>query len=111
MATETVIAAHVRQVDPPQFVAEDLDDLFDMVGQEWAGEQCDNCGNSLYTVRFDSANFEADKVKRHQAALAFYVECTPDKDLWERNGQEIPEGVGCGTQYRLRWYHENEVAF
>jgi hypothetical protein len=99
-----VIAAHVRSCDPPQFIAEDLDELIEKVDTEVSLEQCDNCGNSLYVIRRD-ANF--DKV----IVIAFYVECVPDKDFWTDNGLEIPEGVGCGTRYRLAWKSESEVAF
>lgn len=107
---DLVLAAHVRSCDPPQFVAETIEDLLAMVGQDWAGEQCDNCGNSRYIIRLDP-KFELDKVKSLQIATAFYVECVPETELWKSQGLEIPEGVGCGTQYRLRWYEENEVQF
>lgn len=100
-----VIAAHVRKIDPPQFIAEDLEELEAKVGEEWGGEQCDNCGNSLYIIGRDYT-FE-----RRNHPRAFFVKCVPDHDMWQDAGQEIPEGVGCGTEYRLAWYREEEVQF
>jgi hypothetical protein len=99
-----VIAAHVRKIDPPQFVAEDIEELLAKVGEDWSGEQCDSCGNCLYIIKHDPA-FELDRVRKHNVANAFYVECTRDDD------EDLPEGVGCGTEYRLRWYDESQVCF
>jgi hypothetical protein len=105
----TVVAAHVRRIDPPQFVAETVDDLFE--GMEWSGEQCDNCGCYAYTVKRIGPLPEWHP-------HAWVVECDGDPDEaeeWARDGageaQVKAVHEGCHTQYTLQWLSESEVCF
>lgn len=93
-----VIAVQVREVDPPQFVAETMDDLREQFPGDWDGEQCDNCGCPGYTIERDPT-FGNDTVP-----LGWVARCSG----YTFADESAP---GCGATYRLRWYPESEVAF
>jgi hypothetical protein len=104
----TVIAVHVRKVDPPQFVAEDLESL---EPGEWSGEQCDSCGCCAYTIERNEA-FPADFIQGWQAR------CCGDADearRWADEGADPAQveaiRTGCGAVYDLRYEPESRVAF
>src|SRR5438046_44834 len=108
----TVIAVQVRSVDPPQFIAETMEDLRQQFPGAWAGEQCDNCGCCAYTIEADPT-FDNDTVP-----MGWVARCSGDVDLareYEEDGagreQVLAVEHGCGTTYRLRLLHEGEVAF
>jgi hypothetical protein len=116
-----VICTQVRDCDPPQFIAEDLDGLHANFPGEWSGEQCDGCGCCAYSVeRIPGSDFDDTPLSRRLGAeiLLWQVRCCgePDTaDQWAAEGAD-PEQVeavrnGCGATYRLMWKHENEVCF
>lgn len=116
MATNTesdsVIAVHVRKIDPPQFVAEDMEGLVAEYPGKWGGEQCDNCGCCAYTIEADPT-FGNDTVP-----MGWVARCSGDVDLARQYAEEgagkeqvLAVEHGCGTQYRLRWYQEGQVQF
>jgi hypothetical protein len=106
-----VIAVQVRRVDPPQHVADDLEDLLDRSSRFWSGEQCDSCGCCAYVIERNPA-FPADVV------MGWQVRCCGDANeaqRWQDEGAS-PEAVeavrtGCDAVYDLRWLHESQVAF
>jgi hypothetical protein len=107
-----VIAVQVRKVDAPQIVAETMQDLVDQFPGEWSGEQCDNCGCCAYTIEPD-ATFGNNTVP-----MGWVARCSGDVDLARQYAEDgagkeqvLAVQDGCGTTYRLAWYHENQVAF
>jgi hypothetical protein len=111
----TVIAVQVRKVDPPQFIAEDMDSLLEEFPGEWGGEQCDSCGCCAYTVEINVRN---PKYPASDLIQNWQVRCSGDPDRAREYAEAgaDPEQVeavrtGCGTTYRLGRYDENEVAF
>jgi hypothetical protein len=113
-----VIAVQVRQVDPPQFIAEDVDDLLERFPGEWGGEQCDNCGCCAYMIEPIPGKTIGLRPAPLDLIQNWQVRCCgePDTaDRYEADGAD-PEQVeavrnGCGTTYPLRRYHESQVAF
>lgn len=107
-----VIGVHVRKVDPPQLVAEDMDDLLKMVGTVWGGEQCDSCGCCGYTIER-----RANQLGRKDAPAGYVARCSgqPDWQEYEAMGADAEQVAavrnGCGAVYSLRWYDEDEVAW
>lgn len=109
---ETVIAVQVRSVDPPQFVAEDMDDLREQFPGEWGGEQCDSCGLTAYTIEPDP------EFGNPTHPLGWRARCSGSEWLADeyKQGGADPEQVeavrkGCGATYRLSIYNESEVQF
>jgi hypothetical protein len=101
-APGSVIAVRVRPSEsmsqfPPQFIAEDIEDLLERSSREWGGEQCDNCGCDGYVIERDPT-FPSDFPE------GWVVRCS---------GSEYSDGFvkGCDTTYRLGWFPENQVAF
>jgi hypothetical protein len=112
----TVIAVQVRKVDPPQHLADDMEEFKDLyvplsqalishidqggnfVPGEWGGEQCDNCGCSGYRIERNS-HFSPDDIRGWVIVCdgAFY-------------GTE-DEVKGCGTRYMLHYLPEDNVQF
>lgn len=89
----SVRAFQPRSIDPPHFVAEDLNELQEKVGEFVNGEQCDGCGNSVYEIR-------EGKYGQYEAVCAV----------------EDPEGefahpAPCGHAYRITIWDEGEVVF
>jgi len=116
-----VICTQVRDCDPPQFIAEDLDSLRANYPGWWSGEQCDNCGCCAYRVeRIPGSVVDPSPFTRRLGAEVYFwqVRCCGDAveaQRWADEGAD-PEAVeairtGCGTTYRLEWKHENEVCF
>ena len=107
----TVIAVQVRSVDPPQLVAEDMEELKAQFPGKWTGEQCDSCGCTVYTIERDP-KFHGDTV------LAWTARCAGDEDMakdWADMGADEAAvnatRTGCGAVYRLSFMEEEEVAF
>lgn len=86
-----VCAVEVRSGEP-QFVADSLEEVEEMVGDWWGGEQCDNCGNSAY------------KITRGIGGL-YVMRCTvnPDDEVSSQFG-------GCATEWPIRLMQVREVA-
>jgi hypothetical protein len=112
MSEDLVIGVHVRKVDSPQLVAEDMEQLLGMVGEEWGGEQCDSCGCSAYTIER-----KANQLGRRDAPAGYVARCSGEDrlaDEYEAQGDhDTAEAVrkGCGTTYSLRWYDGDKVAW
>ena len=85
VTTDTVLAAHVRSGDLPQYIALDNEDLASKDGQRIGLEQCDECGCDIYRIH------------------GRYVVC----DGADYGNGETREG--CGTRYAIRKYCESEV--
>lgn len=96
----TVRAFQPRKHDPPQFVAEDLDALEEMVGEYVSGEQCDGCGNSNYQVR---ARTLTPDCEHH----TFVCVCTNNP----LDGEEYQHPEPCGTSYPIGMWEEDLVCF
>ena len=94
----SVRAFQPRRYDPPRFVAEDLEELQEKIGEILSYEQCDNCGNSCYKIE-----------ERVTASLAHYYEavCITDPDADDPEFQWI----GCGHRYPIGIYDEDDVCF
>jgi hypothetical protein len=107
-----VIAVQVRQVDPPQHIADDMEDLLDLSSRFWSGEQCDSCGCSAYTIEVDPT-FGNDTVPQGWVARCSGMPDTADELASSGADADQVEAIrhGCGATYSLRWYHESEVAF
>ena len=54
--TELVLCFQPRSVDPPHFIAENEEQLYERRGEIVGGEQCDSCGNSAYRIKERIAN-------------------------------------------------------
>lgn len=94
----SVRAFQPRKYDPPQFVAEDLDELEGKEGEFIGGGQCDGCGNSTYEVR----------VRMIQPGVRqFEAVCCVDPD----DDPEFKHPDPCGTAYPIRIYDEDDVTF
>lgn len=107
----TVICVQVRRVDPPQYVADDLEDMLERSSRYWSGEQCDNCGCCAYVIE-RNPHFPDDFIQGWQ------IRCCGDADEARRWADEgaSPEAVeavrtGCGVVYDLRYERESRVAF
>ena len=90
----SVWAFQPRRYDPPQFVAEDADELYGRMGEFIGGPQCDGCGNSTY---------------RLGATMGWHWTATCAVDPTDDPEFQHPEP--CGTTYRLHVHDENEVTF
>ena len=90
----SVYAFHPRQCDYPHLVAEDDEALADKLGSFIGGEQCDECGNSVYLV-----------IQKGRGE--YYAKCADDPS----DDRELAHPKPCGTEYRIRWYDESEVTF
>jgi hypothetical protein len=86
-----VWCVQVRSADPPQFIAEDGENLDDYTGDLLAFEQCDGCGNCAYQLKRDGKQF--------------YAVCTDDPD------DEFSHHQPCGAHYRVYRELAREVAF
>lgn len=94
----SVRAFQPRKFDPPQFVAEDYDELQGKEGEFIAGEQCDGCGNASYQIR----------VRMIQAGVRQYeAVCAVDPD----DDPEFAHTAPCGTAYPIKIWDEDLVAF
>lgn len=94
----SVRAFQPRQIDPPHFVAEDLEELEEKEG-EWLGaEQCDGCGNSTYQIR---VRMIQPGVRQFEAVCA----ADPDDD------PEFRHSDPCGTAYKISIWDEDLVVF
>jgi hypothetical protein len=87
-----VYAFHPRKVDPPQFVAEDVEYLDSMVGGFISGEQCDGCGNSSYRVETAHGKYSA------VCEVPLY-------------SHEFQHPAPCGCRYAITTYDDSEVTF
>jgi hypothetical protein len=91
----TVRAFQPRKIDPPQFVAETIDELAERVGEYIGGGPCDGCGNYSYQIRADA------RLGRYVAVCA----ADPDED------PEVRHPDPCGTAYPIQVWDEDLVAF
>jgi hypothetical protein len=95
----SVRAFQPRSIDPPHFVAEDLDELAEKVGEYVSAEQCDGCGNSCYQIR----------VRMIQPGVRqFEAVCAVDPDTV---GGEFTHTDPCGDAYRITIWDEEQVVF
>lgn len=97
----SVRAFQPRKVDPPQFVAEDGDELAARVGEIIGGEQCDRCGNSAYRV---------DRVGHGspEPIYGFTARCVTDPD---QDPEQDGQFTGCGIGYPIGIWDEDAVTF
>jgi hypothetical protein len=94
----SVRAFQPRKIDPPHFVAEDIDALEELEGSFVGGEQCDGCGNHSYQVR----------VRMIQPGVRqFEAVCAVDPD----ESPEFRHPEPCGTAYPITIWDEDEVVF
>lgn len=89
----SVRAFQPRKIDPPHFVAENVDDLEDMLGGFVGAEQCDGCGNSTYLIETDGPKYIA--------------RCAVDPT----DSEEFRHPAPCGTAYRIGIWDEDQVVF
>lgn len=89
----SVRAFQPRQYDPPKFVAENIDDLPDLVGSFIGGGQCDGCGNHSYLVVATSHGYVAK------------CEVDPGDD------PEFAHPDPCGAAYPINVWDEDLVEF
>lgn len=94
-ATDLVYAFWPREIDPPHFVAEDIEDLEDRVGTFIGGAQCDGCGNHSY------------RVEKRSHGHAFFAVCAPDPD----EDPEFRHPDPCGEAYAIHLYNADDVVF
>jgi hypothetical protein len=116
-----VICTQVRDCDPPQFIAEDLDGLRANFPGEWSGEQCDGCGCVVYRVeRIPGTSVDPSPLTRRLGAevLFWQVRCCGSdwdannaKEMGADDEQVAAIRQGCGATYRLMWRRESEVCF
>lgn len=92
---ELVFAFHPRRIDPPHFVAEDLDELAQKEGELIPGEQCDRCGNSCYRI---------DAVTINRARPDWFATCVTDP-------YDERLAVGCGASYPVQLWLAEKVVF
>jgi len=88
-----VYAFRPRSRDYPHFVAEDVEDVHNKLGEYIGGEQCDGCGNHSYRVE--------------TAHGAFYAVCAVDPD----EDHEFVHLDPCGARYPIQIYTADEVTF
>jgi len=91
--TELVLCFQPRSVDPPHFIAENEEQLYERRGEIVGGEQCDSCGNSAYRIVIGSAG-------------PSYAVCFTDVD-----DEVSREHGGCGAEYPIRWEQAGKVCF
>jgi hypothetical protein len=94
----SVRAFQPRKIDPPHFVAEDLDELVEKEGEYVGAEQCDGCGNSTYLIR---VRIIQPGVRQFEAVCAV----DPDDD------PEFAHPAPCGTAYQIKLWDEDLVVF
>ena len=92
----SVRAFQPRKYDPPQFVAENYDDLQDMEGEYIGGGQCDGCGSAVYQIR---VRMIQPGVRQYEAV------CCNDPD------DEFQHPEPCGTAWPISIWDEDLVAF
>lgn len=90
----SVRAFQPRRYDPPKFVAENIDDLPDLVGSFIGGGQCDGCGNHSYEIR-------------EQGEGRYVAVCAVDPT----DSPEFQHPDPCGTPYGIGIYDEDLVEF
>ena len=95
----SVRAFQPRSIDPPQFVAENIDDLADLVGSFVGAEQCDGCGNHTYQIRQ-----QGPTVAYGQTYVAV---CAVDP----HDDPEFHHPAPCGTAYPIKLWDEDLVVF
>lgn len=94
----SVRAFQPRKIDPPHFVAEDLDELEGREGEFLGAEQCDGCGNSTYEIR----------VRMIQPGVRqFEAVCAVDPT----DADEFRHSDPCGTAYPIRIWDDELVVF
>ena len=94
----SVRAFQPRSIDPPQFVAETLDDLVELEGTFIGGEQCDGCGNHSYEVQVKMIA---------PGTRQFVAVCKTDPD----ESEEFRHPEPCGAVYRITIWDEDLVQF
>lgn len=99
-----VRAFQPRKIDPPHFVAENLDELAERVGDLISGEQCDNCGNSCYRI-------ERVGHGSPEPIYGFSARCVTDPDLGPGPDNDEGQFTGCGRGYPISVWDEEEVVF
>jgi len=90
---DLVLCFQPRSIDPPQFIAEDEDELAQKVGEIIGGEQCDRCGNCAYRIYLGGAG-------------PSYAVCFTDVD-----DEVSRQHGGCGAEYPIRWEKAGKVCF
>ncbi len=97
---DLVFCVQVREVDPPQFLAEDEDELTDIDGDILSLEQCDRCGLTAFLVHAETRT----------------VVCCGSEDLASER-LDLPMAdihaalYGCETIYPIRLRPSKEVSF
>lgn len=83
-------------IDPPHFVAEDIDELALKEGEFVGAEQCDGCGNATYEIQ---VRMIQPGVRQYEAVCK--VDPTDD----------VQHPAPCGAAYSIRIWDEEEVVF
>lgn len=94
----SVRAFQPRKIDPPHFVAEDLQELEEKLGEFIGAEQCDGCGNSTYLI---TSRLIQPGVRQFEAVCM----ADPDED------PEFRHPDPCGTHYPIKIWDEDLVVF
>lgn len=94
----SVRAFQPREIDPPQFVAYDIDELAEKEGEYVSAGQCDGCGNGTYQVR----------VRMIQPGVRqFEAVCATDPT----DDPEFAHPAPCGAAYPIRIYDDEAVTY
>jgi hypothetical protein len=97
----SVRAFQPRKIGPPQFVAEDLEELSEKLGEYVSAEQCDGCGNPCY--RIERRNDPLLKLPDgHYLAV-----CAVDPD----EPDEFKHTAPCGSRYAITVWDDEQVVF
>ena len=95
----TVIAVQTRTYDPPQCVAETIEDLRSQFPGTWSGNQCDSCGCVAYMIERDT-KFDSDTVFGWSARCCGDADEAAQAEDWAAKAQ-TPESRR-GHSHRLR---------
>lgn len=89
----SVRAFQPTSYEPPQFVAEDIDELEGRVGEIVPGPQCESCGNSCYRVE--------------RVGNGFVARCVTDPD----RAPDYEQFTGCNRSVPISIWDDDEVVF
>jgi len=84
-------------------VAEDLDELTEKIGEIVGADQCDRCGNSAYKIT-EKVNPVHNPNNAKGFRHTFIAVCVTDPD-------EPVLTHGCGAEYHIGIYDEEDVSF
>ena len=95
-----VYAFTPRKIDGPRFVAEDREELDQLVGSQIGAEQCDGCGNNVYEI------VRTERGEIASGNYSYHAKCVLDE-----SPDEFTHDAPCGAMYRIDLSRAGETVF